>query len=75
MKFLTEKRLLQLHCTCDVISWHATSKKKTLFRIFSFQYGAISIRKKKTFSIIFGKNQNKIVQKLSICNEIWHFWK
>ena len=50
-------------------------KRKQFLDIFSFQYGAISITKKKTFSVIFGKNQNKILQKLFICSEIWHFWK
>ena len=50
-------------------------KRKQFLDIFSFQYGAISITKKKTISVIFGKNQKKILQKLLICYEIWHFLK
>ena len=76
----SDKKLPKMPMLLHFLTKHAYAvtilqKRKQLLGIFSFQYGTISIRKKATFSVIFGKNQNKIVQKLIICSEIWHFWK
>ena len=75
MKFLTENDFYSNTVHVTVFHGMLLQKRKQFLDIFSFQYGAISIKKKKTFSVIFGKNQNKILQKLFIYSEIWHFWK
>ena len=73
LAFFESKNLSVVHLT--LFHGMLLQKRKQFLDFFSFQYGSISITKKKTFSVIFGKNQTKFSKKFSFAVKCGIFGK